>query len=73
VHGAHAVLDSQQPGTASEVPGLPAEIDIATTAAYTRRVLAGELPIPPAIERQVEHILQIAVRTAQDTASETTP
>ncbi len=73
VHGVHSVLGEQQPGTASEVPGLPAGIDVDTTAAYTRQVMAGELPIPPAIRRQVEHILQIAVRTAQDTASETTP
>ncbi len=68
VRGAHAVLDAQQPGTASEVPGLPAEIDVATTATYTRRVLAGELPIPPAIERQVEHILQLADQTASETS-----
>ena len=68
VHGTHAVLESQQPGTASEVPGLPAEIDVATTAVYTRRVLAGELPIPPAIERQVEHILQLADQTASETS-----
>lgn len=67
VRGMHAVLQEQQPGTASEVPGLPAEIDVATTAAYTRRVLAGELPIPPAIGRQVEHILQIADQTASET------
>ena len=60
LRGQGALLESQQPGTASDVPGLPAEIDIATTAAYTRRVLAGELPVPPAIARQVEHILQLA-------------
>ena len=60
VRGVHAVLEAQQPGTASEVPGLPAEIDIAATAAYTRRVLAGALPVPAAIARQVEHILRIA-------------
>ncbi|MBU1353783.1 MAG: DNA-binding protein YbiB [Gammaproteobacteria bacterium] len=68
VHGVHAVLESQQPGTASEVPGLPAEIDVATTAHYTRRVLAGELPIPPAIERQVEHILRLADQTVSETS-----
>ena len=68
VRGTHAVLESQQPGTASEVPGLPAEIDVATTAVYTRRVLAGELPIPPAIERQVEHILRLADQTVSETS-----
>ncbi|MNU07246.1 glycosyl transferase family protein [compost metagenome] len=68
MQGVHAVLESQQPGTASEVPGLPAEIDVATTAHYTRRVLAGELPIPPAIERQVEHILRLADQTVSETS-----
>jgi anthranilate phosphoribosyltransferase len=68
VRGTHTVLDAQQPGTASEVPGLPAEIDVATTAAYTRQVLAGELPVPPAIERQVEHILHLADQTVSETS-----
>lgn len=68
VQGVHRVLEAQQPGTASEVPGLPTEIDVATTAAYTRRVLAGALPIPPAIERQVEHILRLADQTASETS-----
>ena len=68
VRGEHTVLEAQQPGTASEVPGLPAEIDVATTATYTRQVLAGELPIPPAIQRQVEHILHVAGQTASETS-----
>ena len=68
VQGVPRVLEAQQPGTASEVPGLPTEIDVATTAAYTRRVLAGALPIPPAIERQVEHILRLADQTASETS-----
>lgn len=68
VRGMHSVLEEQRPGTASEVPGLPAEIDVATTAAYTRRVLAGELPVPPAIARQVEHIARIADQTASSTS-----
>lgn len=68
VHGTHAVLESQQPGTASEVPGLPAEIDVDTTARYTRQVLAGELPAPPALARQVEHILRLADQTASETS-----
>ncbi|MBY0412413.1 MAG: DNA-binding protein YbiB [Burkholderiaceae bacterium] len=66
VHGVHSVLDEQQPGTAGEVPGLPNEIDIATTATYTRRVLAAELPVPPAIERQVQHIVGLAQQLALD-------
>jgi hypothetical protein len=58
--GQHRLLEEQQPGTAAEVPGLPTEIDVATTAEYTRQVLAGALPVPPALARQVEHILHLA-------------
>lgn len=59
VQGAHRVLQEQQPGTASEIEGLPEAIDVETTADYTRRVLAGELPVPEAIAQQVAYILQI--------------
>ena len=69
VAGAHQLLEEQQPGTAAEVPGLPAEIDVQTTAQYTRAVLAGELPVPAALARQVEHIL----RLVDQTTTETTP
>ena len=62
VAGAHALLDEQQPGTASEVPGLPSAIDVASTATYTRRVLAGELPVPAALQRQVEHIVHLSAQ-----------
>lgn len=71
VHGAHRVLQEQQPGTASEVVGLPEAIDVATTADYTRRVLAGELPVPEAIAQQVAFILQIV--QALEAAPESTP
>ena len=64
VAGAHALLDEQQPGTASEVPGLPSAIDVASTATYTRRVLADELPVPAALQRQVEHIVHLSARIA---------
>jgi anthranilate phosphoribosyltransferase len=60
VRGVRTELQAQQPGTASDVPGLPKEIDVATTADYTRRVLAGELPVPEAIAAQVRHITQLA-------------
>ena len=40
VAGAHQLLAEQQSGTASDVPGLPAEIDVDTTARYTEDVLA---------------------------------
>ena len=63
---------AQQPGTQAEVPGLPSEIDIETTAGYTRRVLAGELPVPHAIAQQVAQILQLA-QLAQETETAETP
>ncbi|MFT3720053.1 DNA-binding protein YbiB [Pseudorhodoferax sp.] len=64
VRGAHRVLQAQAPGTLAEVPGLPAAIDAASTADYTRRVLAGELPVPPAIGAQVAAILQLSTTHA---------
>ncbi|MBO9652043.1 MAG: DNA-binding protein YbiB [Variovorax sp.] len=60
VHGTHVALQEQQPGTQSEVPGLPKEIDIDTTVDYTRRVLSGEIPAPEAIKQQVAQIVQLA-------------
>ncbi len=65
--GQHRLLEEQQPGTAAEVPGLPPEIDLATTPEYTRQVLAGALPVPPALARQVEHILRLAEQTTKET------
>lgn len=59
VRGTHRLLQEQQPGTENLVPGLPEAIDVATTADYTRRVLAGELPLPEAIAQQVAFVLQI--------------
>jgi len=60
VRGERRELQAQAAGTAAEVPGLPKDIDVATTAAYTRQVLGGELPVPDAIATQVRHILQLA-------------
>jgi len=62
VRGERIELQAQQPGTQSEIEGLPKEIDIDTTAAYTQRVLAGELPVPGAIAQQVRYIVQLAAR-----------
>lgn len=62
VHGQRIELQAQQAGTLGAVEGLPAEIDIETTADYTRRVLAGERPVPAAIAQQVLHITQLAAR-----------
>ena len=62
VHGHHTELVAQQPGTLAEVPGLPTEIDASTTADYTRRVLAGDAPVPESIARQVHHITTLAAQ-----------
>ncbi len=60
VRGRRIALQAQQPGTLSEIEGLPTAIDVDTTARYTQRVLAGELPLPAAIAEQVQQIMRIA-------------
>ncbi len=60
VDGRRIALQAREPGTQLDVPGLPAEIDIETTADYTRRVLDGRAPVPGAIAQQVEHIVHLA-------------
>lgn len=60
MQGQVMVLQEQQPGTASTVPGLPTVIDATTTAQYTRDVLQGHQPIPDALAQQVQHIVQLA-------------
>jgi anthranilate phosphoribosyltransferase len=60
VDGRRISLQEQQPGTLGEVPGLPLEIDIASTADYTRRVLDGAIAPPQAIAQQVAQIVRIA-------------
>lgn len=67
IAGAHQLLQEQQPGTAAEVPGLPSEIDVDSTAAYTRRVLAGDAPVPAALRQQVEHILHLSLQITAET------
>ncbi|EER59426.1 Glycosyl transferase, family 3-like protein [Acidovorax delafieldii 2AN] len=67
VAGVHQLLQEQQPGTAAEVPGLPTEIDVDTTARYTQDVLDGRLPVPAALAQQVEHILHLATSTTPET------
>ena len=62
VRGTQLELQAQEPGTASDVPGLPQDITIEATADYTRRVLAGDAPVPESIARQVHHITTIAAR-----------
>ncbi len=62
LHGHQQLLEAPRAGTLDEVPGLPQSIDAASTAAYTRRVLDGELPLPASIARQVQHICDWAER-----------
>ena len=60
VAGAHQLVQEQQPGTLDTVPGLPTEIDVASTADYTRRVLAGQAPVPALLQQQVQHIVRLS-------------
>ena len=69
VRGERVTLQARQPGTLDEVPGLPQQIDVATTADYTRRVLSGDAPIPDAIAQQVAHIVQLAQLAQEPSAA----
>ncbi|WP_313073842.1 DNA-binding protein YbiB [Melaminivora sp.] len=60
VAGRQVLASPQEPGTADSVPGLPAAIDAVSTGHYTRAVLAGDLPVPAPLARQVRHIMQLA-------------
>ena len=64
VRGTQLELQAQEPGTATEVPGLPQDITIEATADYTRRVLAGALPVPASIATQVRHIVQLSTQAS---------
>ena len=55
--GRRIELQPLQDGPLAHLPDLPA-IDAASTAAYTRAVLDGTLPVPAPIAQQVAHILQ---------------
>lgn len=66
--GAHRLVQDQGPGTLETVPGLPAEIDVASTADYTRRVLAGQAPVPEALAQQVRHIVRLSREIAGESA-----
>ena len=64
VRGTQLELQAQETGTASDVPGLPQDITIEATADYTRRVLAGALPVPDSIATQVRHIVQLTTQAS---------
>ena len=54
--GQRVMVQEAQGGSLATLPALP-EIDVTSTAAYIQAVLAGRLPVPAPIARQVEHIL----------------
>ncbi|MCW7537571.1 DNA-binding protein YbiB [Aquabacterium sp. A7-Y] len=49
-------------GVLTEMPILPRQCDAATTAVYIQSVVSGEKPAPPALQQQVECILQSLAR-----------
>ena len=55
--GMHRRVQAAQTGSLGQVPSLPGPEALAT-ARYIQAVLAGDLPVPPPIALQVEHILQ---------------
>ena len=59
VKGQGVDLQAYQTGSLPRLPDLPAAIDAASTAHYTRAVMAGEQAIPSPIAQQVAHILQL--------------
>lgn len=59
-HGQIMELEAREEGSLVQLPELPSEIDAETTARYTRQVLAGTLPVPAPIARQVQHIVALA-------------
>jgi anthranilate phosphoribosyltransferase len=60
VRGERRVLQEAVKGTVTDLPDWPRDIAPATTAAYTRDVLAGRTPVPSSMALQVEHILHLA-------------
>ena len=59
IGGQRSLLQETQAGTLASIPDFPKTVDAAATADYIRAVLAGDVPVPPSIARQVEHILQL--------------
>ncbi len=60
LRGERIALEEGRRGTLTDLPGLPAQVDAASTAAYTRDVLEGRQPPPASLQVQVEHILRLA-------------
>ncbi len=62
VGGQATDLKAYQAGPLPSLPELPTEIDADSTAAYIRRVMKDELPVPAPIAQQVAHILQLVAQ-----------
>ena len=60
IRGHKTILQEGRKGTLTDLPDLPKEVDVQSTAAYVRAVLAGHKPIPDSLALQVEHILHLA-------------
>lgn len=58
--GQRLLLEEGRKGTLTNLPDLPKEVDVATTAAYIEDVLVGRRPVPASMAVQVEHILRLA-------------
>ena len=59
-HGGQRSMLVPKQSAVQDLPALPAERDAATTAAWIRAVLAGDVPVPAPIAEQVAQCLQVA-------------
>jgi anthranilate phosphoribosyltransferase len=60
IAGQRTLLQEGRKGTLTDLPDLPKEVDVETTAGFIRDVLAGRKQIPDSMALQVEHILHLA-------------
>jgi anthranilate phosphoribosyltransferase len=62
VAGRPVALQEAQSGPLTALPDLPKEMDADSTAAYIRKVMAGDSPTPAPIAQQVAHILHLVAQ-----------
>ncbi|RYY63321.1 MAG: DNA-binding protein YbiB, partial [Comamonadaceae bacterium] len=60
IRGQRTLLQEGRKGTVTDLPDLPKEVDVETTAAFIRDVLAGHKQVPDSMTLQVEYILRLA-------------
>jgi anthranilate phosphoribosyltransferase len=63
VAGRRLLLEEGQKTGLAIPAGFPGEVDAPATATYIRAVLLGDAPLPPSIEQQVRHVVQLAGMT----------